>query len=204
MSLPLTQRYKGLMGLSKPLIETANKLGSTLPPKRRQVPISQPAPTSQYASPKAIDMSQYSNLSKQMRGNAPSVGQMGAISTQYGGSTNYEKFHPGVDIANKMGTPVYSTVQGKVTDVVSGRKQGEKGFGNYVMVTDDKGNKHRYSHLSNSFVKVGDVIPRGYVYGTMGDTGSTYSTNGGDASHLDYRIQDAYNKYVNPMTFFKQ
>jgi replicative DNA helicase Mcm len=34
-----------------------------------------------------------------------------------------------------------------------------------------------------------------------GNSGSTYSTKGGDGTHLDYRIVDKYNQYVNPYEF---
>lgn len=147
-----------------------------------------------YRSKKAVDVSKYTPV-------ANSIKKIGVVTTPYGGSTKYEKFHPGIDIANKIGTPLYSTTGGKVSQVVSGKKQGDPGYGNYVEVVDAKGNRHRYSHLANSYVNVGDIVKQGQIYGTMGNTGSTYSTSGGTGSHLDYRIWDMYNKYVNPMNY---
>ena len=131
--------------------------------------------------------------------------KIGAITTGYGDSTRYEKFHPAIDIANKIGTPVPSFVPGKVTEVVTGKKHGDKGYGNYVIVTDANGDKHRYSHLSQSFVRVGDSIGKGQQIGAIGDTGSTYSNSGkSTGAHLDYRIVDAYGKAVNPYNYLKQ
>ena len=127
---------------------------------------------------------------------------LGVITTKYGDTTRYEKFHPALDIANKIGTPIPSFTPGKVTEVVTGRRQGDKGYGNYVIVTDPQGNRHRYSHLHRSYVKVGDVINPKDVLGEMGNTGSTYSNTGGTGSHLDYRIMDAYGRYVNPSKYF--
>jgi len=138
----------------------------------------------------------------------PQVGgstQLGTISTPYGGSTRYEKFHPGVDIANKIGTPINAFAGGKVTEVDTGFKQGDKGFGNRVIVQDAQGNKHFYSHLYKSYVKVGDIVNPGSLLGQMGATGQTYSLSGtGTGSHLDYRVSDAWNKYMNPMAFLNK
>jgi murein DD-endopeptidase MepM/ murein hydrolase activator NlpD len=134
----------------------------------------------------------------------PDLTKLGAKTTDWGGSTRFEKFHPGIDIANKIGTPIPATVQGTVTAVDTGHKQGDKAYGNTITVTDPWGNKHRYSHLSQVFVKVGQKVGKGQEVATMGNTGQTYSTSGGTGSHLDYRIVDAYNKYVNPYTYLKK
>ena len=164
------------------------------------------------AAKKAVDVSQYSNLASNVQRprqvqprqpqSSPGKGyNLGTVTTPYKGSTRYEKVHPGIDIANKIGTKIPSFTPGKVTEVVGGHKQGDKGYGNYVIVTDADGQKHRYSHLNKAFVRVGQEVKRGSVLGGMGNTGQSYSTSGGTGSHLDYRIRDMYNKYVNPMTF---
>lgn len=127
--------------------------------------------------------------------------ELGAVTTPYGGSTKFEKFHPGIDIANKIGTPIPSFASGTVVAEESGKKQGDKGYGNNIIIQDDQGNLHRYSHLSNEYVKVGDVVKPGQTIGTIGNTGSTYSTSGGTGAHLDYRIKSAAGKYLNPNLF---
>lgn len=126
---------------------------------------------------------------------------LGTITTPYGGSTKYEKFHPGVDIANVIGTKIPSYSSGKVVDVSLGHKKGEKNGGNYVVIQDAQGNKHRYSHLNNAYVKVGQYLKKGDILGEMGNTGNVYSTSGGTGSHLDYRIVSAFGKYINPNTY---
>lgn len=186
MALKETTQYKNYSEMMKPLAAAATNIGKTLPQK------------------KSFDASKYSGLSSNvgMQSNiqAPSSG-LGTITTPYGGSTKYEKFHPGVDIANKAGTKLPSFTGGTVTGVVAGTKQGDKGYGNYVIVTDAQGNQHRYSHLLDSYVKVGQPINKGAVIGSLGNTGQTYSVTGGDGSHLDYRVKDIYNKYINPYKF---
>lgn len=128
----------------------------------------------------------------------------GKVTTPYGSSTRYEQNHQALDIARGMNAPVYSESGGKVIGVDRGKKQGDKGYGNSVIVQDKNGNKFRYSHLNEAWVKVGDVVNRGTVLGGEGNTGSTYSTTGGSGVHLDLRIKDAYNRYVNPITYIQQ
>lgn len=129
------------------------------------------------------------------------IKSLGTKTVDFGGSTKFEKFHPALDIANVKGTPIPAFRDGVVTEVVTGKKQGDKGYGNYVIITDANGNKHRYSHLDVANVKVGTKISKGQAIGTMGNTGSTYSTKGGDGTHLDYRIHGQDGKYVNPYEY---
>ena len=128
---------------------------------------------------------------------------IGSETTPYGGSTRFEKFHPGVDIGNKIGTSIPATVGGTVVEAVSGRKQGEKNYGNYIIIKDAQGNLHRYSHLSKGYVKIGQQVSSGDEIGLMGNTGNVYSTSGGTGSHLDYRVKGLFGKYLDPYQFFK-
>jgi len=173
----------------KNLTSAAYSLGKSLPKKKAVQP-------------------NYENLRNITKGDAPTNDQfknLGTTTVPYGGSTKYEKFHPGVDIAAPTGTQVPSFTGGKITDIKSGvGKTDSPSFGNYVIVTDPKGNKHRYSHLDQSWVKIGQEIERGQNIGAMGATGSVYSQSGGDPSHLDYRIMDAFNKYIDPSLYLSK
>jgi murein DD-endopeptidase MepM/ murein hydrolase activator NlpD len=106
-----------------------------------------------------------------------------------------------VDIAAQPGSEIRAFAPGVVVDESTGHKQGDKGFGNYVIVKDPYGNLHRYSHLQDTWVKVGTKVFTGDDLGSMGNTGSTYSASGGTGTHLDYRIADAYGKYLNPTEY---
>ena len=129
--------------------------------------------------------------------------KIGPTTTPYGGKTAYEKFHPGLDIAAPIGTKQPAFKGGKVTEVVTGKKQtpNTPSYGNYVIVTDREGNKWRYSHLNRTWLQTGQEVQSGEILGEIGNTGSTYSTHGGTGAHLDLRIQDAYGKWVNPAKF---
>jgi murein DD-endopeptidase MepM/ murein hydrolase activator NlpD len=164
----------------------------------RQSFVKPPAP----ATPGANVSVRASNYSPSASASSGKPFRLGVVTTPYGGSTRYEKFHPGIDIANDIGTPIPSFTSGRVTEVRTGEAlRSGKGYGNYIIVTDRQGNRHRYSHLHNSFVRVGQEVNRGTVLGGMSATGAAYSTSGGTGSHLDYRVKNAYDKYVNPESF---
>ena len=155
------------------------------------------------ASRKSFPTQNYSGLVGSVQDSLP--GASGRVTTPYGGSTRYEKFHPGIDIANNIGTPVGAFTPGTVTGVSMGKKQGDPGYGNYVIVTDQYGAQHYYSHLARTYVPIGTQVTRGMILGTIGATGQTYSPSGkGSGAHLDYRIRDAYKQYVNPSSYLSQ
>lgn len=86
-------------------------------------------------------------------------------------------FHPGIDIANKLHTPIVCTANGKV--VYSGW---QSGYGNTIVI--DHGHNYRtvYGHLSKRLVKSGTYVSRGQIIAKMGNTGSS------TGSHLHYEV----------------
>jgi len=129
---------------------------------------------------------------------------LGVMTVPYGGKTRMEEHHPGVDFANDKGTPIPATVDGVVTNTVSGKTQGTNDFGNTVEIKDMEGNTHQFHHLQNIGVQQGQQVKKGQNVATMGNSGATYSQSGqGDGTHLDYRIVDAYGKFKNPMPYVR-
>lgn len=196
--LPQNPTYQQPISGIAEAIRANLELAKTLPPRGMKVRQSVPAPSA--SSPYAPQPSP-ANQAKRASNALSMFKSLGTETTSYGGSTKYEKFHPGVDIAAPIGTPIPATVGGQVTQIVGGKKQGDPGYGNYVIIQDAAGNKYRYSHLSQSYVKLGQYVPRGTILGGIGNTGQTYSVSGGSGSHLDIRIRDAWNRYVNPYNF---
>ena len=183
----------------KPLEDTAFKMGKTLL-SRRTMP-----------SHENIKNEPYSDLRGAIKKDSipefNSFSNLGPITTKYGGSTRYEKFHPALDIAAPRGTPIGSFTGGTVTDVVRGKgwTPEQSSFGNYVIITTPTGEKVRYSHLYEDFVKVGEQIQKGQKIGSIGGTGSTYSQHHeGPGYHLDLRIRDIAGKYLKPSTYLAQ
>jgi len=134
-----------------------------------------------------MNIKKYKNLKK-----------IGNVTTPFNGQTKDEAVHPGLDIANKTGTPIPALANGTV--VAEGPV--DNGMGNVVTLKDDQGNTHTYSHLSQFSVKPGTRVKKGQTIAKMGKSGNSYSPSGGDPSHLDVRISDAYGRWIDPMLYF--
>lgn len=104
--------------------------------------------------------------------------------TQY-----YSWRHHGLDVADKIGTPIYAVDDGVVE--VSGWG---KGYGNTILINHGGGRKTRYGHFSKLYVKAGDEVTKGETIGAMGSTG--WSTG----SHLHFEIIINGVKY-NPLNY---
>ena len=133
----------------------------------------------------------------------PGLGNIGRITTPFGAPTRQEKSHPGIDIAAPLGTKFPSPVNGVVSNVDMGHPNGENSFGNQVQITDSNGDNHRFSHLNNAYVKVGQPVNKGTPVGEIGSSGAAYSPSGSDPSNLDWRITTAYGKAKNPMLYLR-
>ncbi len=118
----------------------------------------------------------------------------GHISSVYGFSLRRQifhknKFHFGIDIANKLNTPISSTADGEVA--VSDYWPG---YGNIIAINHGQDYKTVYAHLSPRLVKVGAYISRGSVIAKMGSTGNS------TGPHLHYEVYFKGNP-VNPMPY---
>lgn len=160
--------------------------------------------------PKTRDVGKYQNVVNNIKRSSGKTSELfsdlGPVTVPYGGGTKYEKFHPGVDVAGPIGKKLNPFVGGTVVDLRTGQVQDPRkpSFGNYVIIKDSQGGRHRYSHLNKAFVKVGQQVTPQDTIGEFGNTGSTYSRTGGTGSHLDYRIKNAYGKYVDPSIYLKR
>ena len=101
--------------------------------------------------------------------------------------------HNGVDIANKIGTPIYAADSGTVV-ISQGGYNG--GYGNTIVIDHGGGKRTRYGHMSKLFVKVGDEVSKGENIGAMGSTG--HST--GPHLHFEVLINGA--RY-NPLNYVR-
>lgn len=100
--------------------------------------------------------------------------------------------HAGIDLAAPLGTPIYATADGTVTE--AGYNNG--GYGNLIKVDHGRGIETRYAHLSSMAVRVGQRVTRGQVIGRMGSTGRS------TGSHLHYEVR-IDGRAVNPIPFMK-
>jgi murein DD-endopeptidase MepM/ murein hydrolase activator NlpD len=106
--------------------------------------------------------------------------------TQY-----YSWRHLAIDIANKIGTPLYAADTGVVEYA-----GWSTGYGNNIVINHGGGKKTRYAHLSQSYVKKGQEVDKGDTIGAMGSTG--WSTG----SHLHFEVIIDGRKY-NPLNYIQ-
>ncbi len=126
------------------------------------------------------------NPNVKVSGNKMAWPTQGARITQY-----FSWRHPGVDIANKKGTPVYAADAGVVEFA-----GWATGYGNSIVINHGGGKKTRYSHASKLFVKVGDEVDKGENIMAMGSTG--WSTG----PHLHFEVMINGAKY-NPLNYIR-
>lgn len=100
------------------------------------------------------------------------------------------EYHPGIDIANSIGTPIMATADGEVTR----SSDAGDGYGRMVQIDHGNGIVTIYGHNSQLLVRVGQVVKKGDVIAYLGNTG--YST--GPHCHYEIRVNGTA---VNPATF---
>lgn len=147
-----------------------------------------PAPAASFTAP--MGFGQYLN---QLMSAAPSATPaapmhmpvQGQITSPFGERDNPmgegTEFHPGIDIAAEMGTPIEAAMGGQVVGVSR-----DGGYGNLVTVDDGNGLTTRYAHCSQIFAKVGETVLPGDVLGTVGMTGRAT----GPHLHFEVRQND--------------
>lgn len=98
-------------------------------------------------------------------------------------------WHPGIDIANDTGTPIYATADGTVAS-----SSWFGGYGNMVEINHGNGIVSIYGHNSQNLVSAGQSVKKGQLIAYMGSTG--YST--GPHVHYEIRVNGSA---VNPASF---
>lgn len=94
--------------------------------------------------------------------------------------------HTGLDFAAPIGTPLLSSMSGKVVEV------GFAGpYGGRVVVDHGNGLKTTYNHLSSFDVRVGQQVTAGQKVGGMGSTGNS------TGSHLHFEVVKN-GKFIDP------
>ena len=120
----------------------------------------------------------------------------GYISSDFGSRANpfdgySSDYHPGIDIAENYGAPVYASASGYVQ-----RAGWYGGYGKYIKISHDYGYATAYGHLSSIEISAGDYVSKGQIIGYVGSTG--YSTG----PHLHFEVL-LYGEQVNPRRLMK-
>ena len=105
----------------------------------------------------------------------------GVLTSKFGWRTSPfglgRDFHPGVDIAGPMGTPIVATAAGTIS--LAGWDQG---FGKTVVIDHTSALTTLYGHLEKVAVYEGEKVKRGDVIGYLGNSGLS------TGPHLHYEI----------------
>jgi murein DD-endopeptidase MepM/ murein hydrolase activator NlpD len=175
-----------ILAINKNLDSGALQIGQTiLVPGGKKSTYVAPAPKT-YTGIDAIKNIVTPPASKVESGNKMAWPTEGHRITQY-----YSWRHYGLDIANKVGTPLYAADSGTIELAGWGT-----GYGNQIVIDHGGGKKTRYAHLSKFYVGAGDKVSKGDSIGAMGSTG--WSTG----SHLHFEVIIDGKKY-NPLNYIK-
>jgi len=96
--------------------------------------------------------------------------------------------HQGIDIANRIGTPIYA-----VTDGIVEESGPASGFGLWVVLRHRDGTQSVYGHINRAFVRKGDPVRAGEQIAEVGNRG--HSTG----PHLHLEVWDADGTKLNPI-----
>ncbi len=131
---------------------------------------------------------------KEVLAHTPSIWPvMGWVTSGFGFRTNpftgLTQMHEGIDISNRVGTPVVAPANGIISDIGSDWVHGK-----VLVISHGFGMITRYSHLNKVFVKVGQKVKRGEKIAEIGMSGKT------TGPHLHYEVR-LNGIPVNPMRY---
>lgn len=102
-------------------------------------------------------------------------------------------YHPGIDIAGPIGTPIYAAKAGVVVDASGGWSYG---YGNHVLIDHGSGFSSMYAHMTYFIVTNGQPVTAGQLIGYRGNTGRS------TGSHLHFEIRSPRGN-VNPLAYLQ-
>jgi murein DD-endopeptidase MepM/ murein hydrolase activator NlpD len=110
----------------------------------------------------------------------------GVFTSGFGG--RWGTVHQGIDLAARIGTPIYAVTDGTV--ISSGPASG---FGMWVRVLHPGGWISIYGHINRSFVRVGQQVRAGQQIAEVGNRGQT------TGPHLHFEVHNPAGQAVNPV-----
>ena len=120
---------------------------------------------------------------KDVLAHTPSIWPVaGWVTSNFGFRTNpftgLSQMHEGLDVSNRVGTPIIAPADGIVSDVGN-----DNAHGRIVVLSHGFGITSRFSHLSKANVKVGQKVRRGDKIAEVGMSGKT------TGPHLHYEVR---------------
>lgn len=96
--------------------------------------------------------------------------------------------HKGIDLAGEPGSDIKAMAAGKV---IRADGKDKDGYGNRIEIDHGNGKVTTYSHLYSIQVRVGQMVDKGTLIGTMGSTGKS------TGSHLHFEVKER-GKFIDP------
>ena len=131
---------------------------------------------------------------RDMLAHTPSIWPVhGWVTSGFGFRTNpftgLTQLHEGLDIANRLGTPVIAPADGIVSS--TGK---DSAYGNFIVFSHGFGIISRHYHLNKVFVRAGQRVKRGDKIAEVGTTGKS------TGPHLHYEVR-VNGIPVNPLRY---
>jgi murein DD-endopeptidase MepM/ murein hydrolase activator NlpD len=114
----------------------------------------------------------------------------GTLTSAYG--SRWGTTHWGIDIANRIGTPIVSVADGVVIEAGPA-----SGFGLWVRIRHDDGTITVYGHVDRYIVRQGQQVKAGEQIATVGNRG--YSTG----PHLHFEVWSGSGAKINPLNWLR-
>lgn len=119
----------------------------------------------------------------------------------------YSNSHKGIDIVALINNrssvdTVLAHTDGEVIDIKTGTKNkrgatGMASYGNYIQIEHANGYTTFYAHLSEVYVKIGQIVKKGEEIGYMGDSGNATGIH----LHFEIRKNKTYESNINPINY---
>ncbi|MEN8079265.1 peptidoglycan DD-metalloendopeptidase family protein [Clostridioides difficile] len=116
----------------------------------------------------------------------------GYLSSSFG-EVRSTSVHKGIDIAKNLGESVNASLDGRVIKA----EYNNGGYGNLIVLEHENNMKTYYAHLSEIYVKKGDIIKKDDIIGAIGNTGNST----GPHLHFELRVND---KPVDPIKYIEK
>ena len=120
---------------------------------------------------------------KEMLAHTPSIWPtVGWVTSDFGFRINpftgLTQMHEGIDISNRVGTPVITPADGIISDIGN-----DWIFGKIIVISHGFGMTTRYAHLNKVLVRIGQKVKRGDKIAEVGTSGRT------TGPHLHYEVR---------------